>query len=74
MAFLELVAGTARAGIIAPDFAQRVAHRRLDRVVVIMVVVTVRAMNMLMVVVVLVLVIAIRAMNMAVGMRVHENS
>jgi len=70
MAFLELVAGTARAGIIAPDFAQRVAHRRLDRMVVIVVVITVRAMNMLM----LVIVVAIRAMNMAVGMRVHENS
>lgn len=38
--------------------------------VVIMVVVTVRAVNMLMVVIV----VAIRAMNMAVGMRVHENS
>lgn len=70
MTFLELVAGTARARIVASHFAQRVAHRRLDRMVVIMVVVTVRAMNMLM----LVIVVAIRAMNMAVGMRVHENS
>ena len=70
MAFLELVAGTARAGIVAPHFAQRVARRCLDMMVVIMVVVTVRAVNMLMVVIV----VAIRAMNMAVGMRVHENS
>lgn len=38
--------------------------------VVLMIVVTVRAVNMLMVVIV----VAIRAMNMAVGMRVHENS
>ena len=73
MAFLEFVAGTARARIIAADFAQRVAHRRLNVVmVVIMVVIAVRTVDML--VVMVMIVIAIRAMNMAVGMRVHENS
>ena len=71
MAFLEFVAGTARARIVAADFAQRVAHRRLNVVmVVIMVVIAVRTVDMLVVMVV----IAIRVMNMAVGMRVHENS
>lgn len=42
MALLELLPTTARAGVVTPDILERIAHRRLGRVVVML---TVRAVN-----------------------------
>lgn len=42
MALLELLPTTARAGVVTPDILERITHRRLGRVVVML---AVRAVN-----------------------------
>jgi hypothetical protein len=69
MAFLELAARAAGARVIATDLAQRIAHRRLHvMMVVIVVVITIRAMNVLWFMIVVVIAVG------AVDMAVHGNS